>query len=236
MGKNAKQSKWADRVNNPNDAGYPGADPTIPRTYPDPTRVRSMQCGRFLTGIHREHATEEISENARSHREGLYHHLLSYDTSGYPPLAHASSISSGFKKLADSMLNLAHRMGSDEEWLALMAFHGAFRARYNSMVCELRTDCIPLDFSIMMARLYALSTSSDSEKDNYLGLDYLFLLAAQMERDFDVSSSDCEQYWTLKFIENARRAAKGAVHEANFTMKLYLYFLVAKLPKILGQH
>ncbi|RGP64548.1 hypothetical protein FSPOR_7914 [Fusarium sporotrichioides] len=192
MGKNAKQSKWANRVDNPNDAGHPGADPTIPRTHPDPIGIRAMHLDGFFTGIQREHATGEISENVRSHREGLYRHLLSFDTSCYPPLAHASSISSAFKKLADSMLNLAHSMGTDEEWLALMAFHSAFRARYNGTACELRTDCIPLDFSIMITRLYALSTSGETEKENYLGLDYLFLQAAQMEHDFDVSSSDCE--------------------------------------------
>ncbi|KAI6761011.1 hypothetical protein HG531_001564 [Fusarium graminearum] len=139
---------------------------------------------------------------------------------------------------ADSMLRYAHALGTDDEWIAFMDFTTAFRTRYNSASYDMRTDCIPLNMSICITRLYALVTSDhtitgNAEKDDHIGLDFLILMAARMEPTFDHNGSDCEQYWTLKFIETARRAAKGATYEANISMKLYLYFLVSRLPQVL---
>ncbi|KAG8675197.1 hypothetical protein FPOAC2_01244 [Fusarium poae] len=235
MGKNSKQSKWADRVDEHDHYGYDRHG-----HVQDPAEFRSMLYSEFFGGLHKEHTTGEITQHTQFSRSTLYTNLFTFDTSRFPPPTHATSISTEFRTLADSMLRLAHAMGTGQEWLALMDFQGAFRVRYNGIRCAMKTDCIPLDISIMITRLYALVVNSgeDTTKTNdFLGLDYLFHHGAQMETTFDVCSSDCEQYWTLKFIELGRRVAKGAAAcEANTTVKLYLYFLVAKMPQVLERH
>ncbi|KAM0296247.1 hypothetical protein HYE67_009067 [Fusarium culmorum] len=250
MGKQAKQAKQSNQANTVNQADTAShantASPADTAKHGDHAERESWHAANlkakmfveFFRGLRREHLTADISQSSKYCRETLYRRLLTFDTSHYPPPLHTTSLSLEFRYLADSMLRYAHALGTDDEWIAFMDFTTAFRTQYNSASYDMKTDCIPLDMSICITRLYALVTSDhtitgNAEKDDHIGLDFLILMAARMEPTFDHNGSDCEQYWTLKFIETARRAAKGATYEANISMKLYLYFLVSRLPQVL---
>ncbi|KAL4730003.1 hypothetical protein ACLX1H_002033 [Fusarium chlamydosporum] len=114
---------------------------TVAPTDPAVSKSKAELFKEFFDGLQEDLLSSENFERNELARESFYQSLLTFDTSRYPPLAPSSSISLEFKALADSMLNLAHSLGTDSENSAMKQFKDAFQARVNGAAASSMSDC-----------------------------------------------------------------------------------------------